>query len=315
MPAPLTTTDHLASFSGAKGFVHYYINAGPLEPIVDVMRHTLVAIHSATHFTWAWSIVVLTCVVRIVILPIMIKQTTSMMAMQRLQPYLKQLNERYKDDKQLQQEKVLEFYRDNKVNPLASCLPMVVQFPIFIALLYSLRNFQYTFIHPHPGSLGFLFGMIPNITDATNHSGWGGWALLVFYVGSQLLSTRMMATTVDPRQRAMMYMLPLVFTIFVINFSVGVMIYWIVSNLWTIGQYRIVTAWHKKQPPAPIVMPEDSRGNKKEVIPKAEKAELRRKEKERGQASDGSTSNSSGSTGPGAANTPATGARRNKRRR
>ena len=88
----------------------------------------------------AWSIVALTVCVRALLLPLAIKQFRSMQALQELAPELKKIQEKYKDDKQRQQQEIMKFYQENKVNPLASCLPLVLQLPVFLALFYMLRT-------------------------------------------------------------------------------------------------------------------------------------------------------------------------------
>lgn len=111
------------------------VYAGILSPIESVLEDLLVWIHETSSLTWAWSIIALTVLVRLVIFPITAKQTRSSLAMQRLAPYQKQLAAKYKDDRAALNQAVMEFYRDNKVNPLASCLPLLIQIPIFLSTL------------------------------------------------------------------------------------------------------------------------------------------------------------------------------------
>jgi YidC/Oxa1 family membrane protein insertase len=149
-------------------------------------------------------------------------------------------------------EEVMKFYRENKVNPAASCLPVVFQIPVFISLYYVLRGFEKEVLPQYPGSsLEFLNGLVPNITDKINEH-WSGWLLLAVYVGSQLTSTLLMSTTMDKRQRMLFMILPFVFIPFIVNFPVGLMIYWVTTNLWTTGQ-GIVT--RRLIPRAPAVLP------------------------------------------------------------
>ena len=113
-------------------------------------------------FTWAWSIIVLTFIVRLALVPLTVKQQQSMRRMTALQPELKKLQAKYKHDRQMLNEKMMEFYRENNTNPFGSCLPIVVQIPIFIGLFYLLRSPE-RFIEPGD-DLSFLFGFIPDIT-------------------------------------------------------------------------------------------------------------------------------------------------------
>jgi YidC/Oxa1 family membrane protein insertase len=145
---------------------------------------------------------------------------------------------------------MMKFYRENKVNPFASCLPLVAQLPVFLALFYMLQDDLRLDVcpdvnpagteDPRPcgsgGAAEFLF--IPDLTD--NATGGVLIALIVLYVGSQLLSTILMSTATDKTQRIIFLALPFVFVIFVINFPAGLLVYWITTNLWTIVQQAIV---------------------------------------------------------------------------
>ncbi|MGZ4395239.1 MAG: YidC/Oxa1 family membrane protein insertase, partial [Gaiellaceae bacterium] len=115
--------------------------------------------------------------------------------------------------------------------PAASCLPMVAQFPIFIALYFVLRNFAK---HPPAGDLSWL-GVVPTIAAPTT-SHWFGYVLLIVYAGSQVASTLLMSTTMDKMQRNLLLVLPLAFIFIVARFPTGLVIYWMTTNLWTVGQ-------------------------------------------------------------------------------
>jgi YidC/Oxa1 family membrane protein insertase len=199
---------------------------------------------------WGMSIVALTVVVRAALMPLTIKQFKSMQNMAKFQPEIKKLQERYKGDRERLNQEMMKFYRENKVNPFASCLPLVAQLPVFLSLFYMLQDDLRLDVcptvnppgteNPQPcgdgGAAQFLF--IPDITDKAT----GGVliALIVLYVGSQLLSTILMSTATDRTQRMIFLALPFVFVIFVINFPAGLLVYWITTNLWTIVQQAIV---------------------------------------------------------------------------
>jgi YidC/Oxa1 family membrane protein insertase len=130
----------------------------------------------------------------------------------------------------------MKFYRENKINPYASCLPIVFQIPIFISLYYSLRHFE-NGIAAKPAYKGdsLTWLHLVNITEHTS-VGWGP-LLLVIYVASQLTSTYLMSNQMQsPAQRWMIMVLPVVFVPFILNFPSGLMIYWLTTNLWTTGQ-------------------------------------------------------------------------------
>src|SRR5438874_12944790 len=122
--------------------------ANILQPLIDVANAILKFFHNDVGLTWGLAIVGLTVVTRLAILPLSLKQIRSMRALQALQPQLKAIQQRYKDDKQRQQRELMDFYKTNKINPFASCVPLLLQLPIFIALFYLLRGDEFqTEIH------------------------------------------------------------------------------------------------------------------------------------------------------------------------
>lgn len=282
------------------------LSAGIFSPIEGPLEDLLVWIHSEGGLTWAWSIIALTAIVRLAIFPITAKQTRSSLAMQRLAPYMKQLQAKHKDDRQALNVAMMEFYRDNKVNPLASCLPLLIQLPIFLALFFVLKDFN-----PPSGTsanFSWLGGFVDDIRQHIDNGmsmkdrakpepnvekNWvgAGWILLVLYIGSQMLSTVTMMTSPDPKQKWIFLLMPLFFAPFILGFPVGVMLYWITTNLWSLFQYLIVVRFTDTA--KEVVLPADSKGRKKVVAPKA--------------------SNKAGSAGGG--NTPHLAPRRNKRRK
>jgi YidC/Oxa1 family membrane protein insertase len=124
---------------------------------------------------------------------------------------------------------------------------MLVQLPVFIALYYSLRHFSKEPASQHPGSLSFLH-FIPSIAaHTTTH--WGGYLLLVVYVLSQMASTLYMSATVDKMQRYLFMVMPLVFVFVIARFPAGLVLYWVTTNLWTVGQGLITRRLMPKTPP------------------------------------------------------------------
>jgi len=220
-----------------------------IQPLIDFFHAILVGIHDVIG-SWGWSIILLTILVRACLLPLTFKQFHSMQRLAHLQPEMKKLQERFKNDKERMNQEMMKFYRENKVNPFASCLPMVAQFPVFISLYYMLRiDLRYdicpdvnpvTSNNPQPcGSTDasqFLF-----IDDLTSKAtGATLIILIVLYVGSQLASTLLMSTTTDKTQRMIFLALPFVFVTFVIQFPAGLLVYWITTNVWTIVQQAII---------------------------------------------------------------------------
>jgi YidC/Oxa1 family membrane protein insertase len=252
-----------------------FVTANIFQPLIDVFQSILLFFHNHVGFSWGFSIIALTILMRAILLPLTVKQFHSMQKLQRMQPQMKALQARYKDDKQRQQQEIMKFYKENEINPLGSCLPLVAQIPVFISLFYMLRKnlrpdicpqtqhayqIKYAAMHhitlaqaaghttpcgPNNGA-GFLF--IPDLTDKA--TGWVLIVLLLLYVGSQLASSLMMSSPMmDKQQRRLMMFLPLVFVVIVINFPAGLLVYWITTNLWTMGQQYTVRRLIGTPPP------------------------------------------------------------------
>jgi YidC/Oxa1 family membrane protein insertase len=244
------------------------ILAGLLSPIENVLTEVLTWLHDSAGLTWAWSIVALTVIVRMLLVPLAIKQIHSMQSLQLHAPEMKAIQQRYKSDRQRQSEELMKFYRENKINPYASCLPIVFQIPIFIALFFVLRDFEDEIFPKFPESTLQWLELV-DITEPTK-DGWGP-VLLVVYVVSQLTSTWLMSTQMQSTaQRAMLMILPVVFIPFILSFPSGLMIYWLTTNLWTTGQ-GIIT---RRLMPRPAVPPKrSSRTPPKEEEPAPKRAE------------------------------------------
>jgi len=238
------------------------LTANIFQPLIDVFGSILTFFHNSLGIPWGWSIVVLTVAVRALLIPLAFKQFHSMQKLQQVAPQLKAIQNKYKEDKQRQQQEVMKFYKENEINPFASCLPLVAQLPVFIGLFYTLRTTLRKDICPQlqPGAFlrgghwvvpsvahtkacgaghgaGFLF-----ISDMTNKAtGITLVALIVLYVGTQLVSSLMMATpTMERSQRMIMLFMPLFFVVIIINFPSGLIVYWITTNTWTILQQYLI---------------------------------------------------------------------------
>jgi YidC/Oxa1 family membrane protein insertase len=233
--------------------------ANIFQPLIDVFDHVIVFFHDVG-LSWGLSIIALTVTVRLVLMPLTFKQFKSMARLQELAPKVKELQEKYKDDRQRLNQEMMKFYKENQVNPLGSCLPLLLQLPVFIALFYMLRkdlkvdicgpesqiletaaqqgtDIAHTYCDQVvPGSA--TFGFIPDLTAPAT----GGVlaVLLILYVGSQLFSSVLMAVTTDKTQRTIMLALPFVFVIFIHTFPAGLLVYWITTNIWTVGQQLFV---------------------------------------------------------------------------
>ena len=220
-----------------------------ISQLEAVMKHVLHWFHFNVGLTWAWSIVAITVVVRMLLVPLTIKQIHSMQNLQKHAPQMKEIQKKYKQDKQKQNEELMKFYRENNINPAASCLPMLLQLPVFISLYYTLKHFDSNF-HPGPHENLSWLHFVPDITLHTT-AFWGGYVLLVVYVASQVASSFFMMTTADKTQRTLFMIMPLVFVFIIARFPAGLVLYWVTTNLWTVGQ-GLITRRLVAKTPAPV---------------------------------------------------------------
>jgi YidC/Oxa1 family membrane protein insertase len=242
------------------------------SPLISLFETIMVFIHAhLVGGSWGLAIVGLTVLIRAVLVPLTFRQLKSMQEMQRLAPQMQAIKEKYKEDKQRQQQEIMKFYQDNKINPLASCLPLLLQLPVFISLFYMLRTdlkkhicgaqlkaagyVTSKEIEKHscnsvaPHSAKFLF--LPDITSKA--TGVALVVLIVLYVGSQVLSTLVATASADPNQRRLMLLLPLVFVVILYRYPAGLLVYWITTNVWTILQQYVIR--QRMGPPAARVDP------------------------------------------------------------
>jgi YidC/Oxa1 family membrane protein insertase len=223
-----------------------------LTPVEDVLTWTLEELHTSLGLTWAWSVIALTLIVRMLLVPLTVRQIHSMQRMQQYLPQMKEIQKRYKADRKKQNEELMKFYKEHQINPASSCLPILPQIPIFFALYFVLRNFDDEIYPKYPASTLDWLSFVPDITaNITEH--WSGYVLLAVYVASQVASTWYMPmATTNQAQRYIFLALPFVFAIFIVNppggatFPVGLLLYWMTTNLWTVGQ-GIVTRRLREQ--------------------------------------------------------------------
>jgi YidC/Oxa1 family membrane protein insertase len=229
------------------------ILAGILTPLEDLLTWALTNLHDTVGLTWAWSIVALVVIVRMLLVPLTVRQIHSMQNLQAHAPEMKALQSKYKHDRQKMNQELMAFYKENQINPASSCLPIIAQIPVFIGLFFVLRGFEteifpaYQAMGEGPEDLEWL--NLINIIENTK-VGWGP-LLVVMYAISQLTSTYLMSATMQPAQRALMLILPIAFIPFVLNFPAGLMLYWLTTNLWTTGQGLITRKLTPKREPPP----------------------------------------------------------------
>jgi len=229
--------------------------ANILQPLIDIANAVLQFFHDDVGLSWGMSIIALTVCTRALLIPLTYKQLKGMRALQALQPQMKELQEKYKNDKQRLQQEMMRIYKENKVNPLASCFPLLAQLPVFITLFYVLRHE----LPPdmgcpaaeHCAAYGAEFFFIHDLTAKA--TGAELITLIVLYVGTQLASSMVMAITADKSQQRMMMVLPFIFVPFILNFPAGLILYWITTNFWTIGQQLVI---QRVVPPPVTATPE-----------------------------------------------------------
>jgi YidC/Oxa1 family membrane protein insertase len=226
--------------------------SGALQPLSNLFFWDLKFLHNNLGVSWSWSIVLLTVIVRIILVPLTWRQIKSMRAMQALQPQIKALQEKYKDDPKKMNMKLMEFMKENKVSPLGGCLPILLQIPVFFGLYQMLRSaielrgarFLWAADLSQPDTIAVVFGIpinpLPLIMGAT-----------------QLWQARLTPPSpgVDPVQQKMMQYMPLIFVLMLYNFSAGLALYWTVQNLLSILQMRLTKALPQQAQPAPAPAP------------------------------------------------------------
>jgi len=215
-----------------------------LSPIQNVLEIIIVWLHQNIVSNYGIVIILLTIIVRLILTPLTITQTRSMARMQKIQPQLKELQKKYKDDKQKLQQETMAFYKQNNVNPLAGCLPLILQMPVFFALFQALRN-PTEKVTDVVKDFDFLW---LNLNERDPY-----YILVILMVATMFLSTKL--STTDPKQSKFMYLLPVVFGFISWQFPAGILVYWVTTNVWSIGQQWIVNK---------IVKRDVGKGGKKE---------------------------------------------------
>jgi len=229
-----------------------------LRPIQSAIEYVIVFLYNNIVPNYGIVIILLTIIVRLVLTPLTITQARSMARMQKMQPELQELQKKYKDDKAKLQQETMEFYRKNNVNPLAGCLPLLLQLPIFFALFQALRNpseivtsvLGPPFIPTY--MLSNLKNIIVNIPNPNFNFLWMNlnerdpyYILVILMVATMFISTKM--TTTDPKQKFITYILPVVFGAISWQFPSGILVYWVTTNIWSIGQQYVVNRLVKRE--------------------------------------------------------------------
>jgi YidC/Oxa1 family membrane protein insertase len=215
-----------------------------MAPVTNFFTWTLHACYAVIP-NYGVAIIVLTILVRLVTAPLTTRQMRSMKRMGELAPRLKELQEKYKDDRERQSQEMMKLYRETGVNPLGGCLPLVLQFPVFIGLYYALQSSIDLRQAP-------FFGWIDDLSRPEALFTLPGLDLPVRVLplvmgGTMVLQQKMTPTTMDPQQaRMMMTIMPVMFTVLFYQFPSGLVLYWMVSNLLAIAHQ----VWVNRRQPA-----------------------------------------------------------------
>jgi YidC/Oxa1 family membrane protein insertase len=232
---------------------------------IIVNLHSLLAPVFGTNSGAAWglAIVGLVVIIRIILIPLFVKQIKSQRALQALQPKMKEIQGKYKDDRQKQSEELMKLYKEHNTNPFASCLPILAQAPIFFALFRVLNGI----------GQGRGFGVLqsrPDLVESAAEATIFGAPIAESFLGTDSFSTKivaliliigMSATTfitqkqlmtkgmpaaamannpMVQQQKILLYLFPVIFAVTGVNFPIGVLIYWMTTNFWTMGQQLYV---------------------------------------------------------------------------
>ncbi|HWA66240.1 MAG TPA: membrane protein insertase YidC, partial [Mycobacteriales bacterium] len=286
-----------------------------LNPLYNAVAWLLVHIHSGlahivgSSAAWSLSIVVLTVAMRLVLFPVFVKQIRSQRAMQAVQPKMKELQTKYKNDKEKLNQEMMALWREAGVNPLSGCLPLLLQIPIFISLFHTLKEIKpiSTTCNSHlvscyKGQQGFpqldvfhaahakLFGIVPisasfKTSSAVLHALGGSQGstralcliLTVIMGATTFITQRQLMARNGPvadsqqaqTQKIMLYIFPLFFLIYGFYFPVGVLLYWLTTNLWSmVQQYAVIHRMDVAPAGGPPVAPSGPRPGAKPIQPR-----------------------------------------------
>ena len=242
-----------------------------LNPLYIAVSWVITTIHSflspffgeASGVSWSAAIIGLVIIIRIILIPLFVKQIKSQRALTALQPHMKEIQKKYKDDRQKQSEEMMKLYKEHKTNPLASCFPILAQAPIFFALFTVLNGIGKNPPKPYgvltvqeaeSAAQAKFFGAPISETFLGSSSGTVKLVtilLIAFMSATTFTTQRQLMVKGMPKmdssnnmmlqqQKIMLYLFPVIFAVSGVNFPIGVLIYWSTTNLWTWGQQYYV---------------------------------------------------------------------------
>ncbi len=294
-----------------------------LNPLYNAVSWVMITFHDLLSFTnnedlqWSVGIIGLVVLIRIILIPLFVKQIKSQRALTALQPHMKAIQKKYKDDRQKQSEEMMKLYKEHKTNPFASCFPILAQAPIFFALFTVLNGISQNKSHGYlkgeyliSAQQAHFFGApLSGTFLGTSDGGTKLVAILLiaFMSATTFTTQRQLMVKGMPKmdssnnmmlqqQKIMLYLFPIIFAVTGVNFPIGVLIYWSTTNLWTWGQQFYVIKRNptpgspayeelQKKKAAKGLLPNDSANgeNGTTVVeqPKGQRVQPRKKKKKR----------------------------------
>ncbi|MBM4235066.1 MAG: YidC/Oxa1 family membrane protein insertase [Firmicutes bacterium] len=223
------------------------------------------------------AIIIMTVMVKLVTFPLNNKQIQSAKKMQALQPEMKKIQQKYKDDKEKQNQAMSEFMRENNMNPLAGCLPLLVQFPVLIGIFRLLQdagkyldmNVINQYLFQSAELIDLLKIPLTNLSFSAFTSQFSYYYIFPLIAGATTYLYSQMSMSSDSSQKMMLYMMPVMITVFSFSFPVGLVIYWIMNNVFSIGQHKLIVHLDaiKEKEKAPVAAEaQDKKSNKDQLI-------------------------------------------------
>jgi YidC/Oxa1 family membrane protein insertase len=248
------------------------LTANILQPLIAPLEAIIKFLHDDVGMNWALAIIGLTFIVRLVVLPLSLRGIKSMRRMQIIAPELKRIQEKYKDDRQRMQQETMKVYQESGINPLSSCLPLLIQFPFFIAIYQLLRGSGFkddVLASGNPGGL-----LVHSVVAAP--TGAELIVLIVLFIATTAATffyTMSVTPTATGAQRYLFMIFPLIVVPFIINAPAGLAVYWIATNVWALGQQLLV---QRVMPAPPPPTPEEAKAAKPPPPPPRKKKRRRR---------------------------------------
>lgn len=244
-----------------------------IRQLVDAADAIIKFFQGTVGLSWGMAIIALTFAVRLAVLPLSLSGIRSMRRLQLLAPHMKEINERYKNDPERKQRELMAIYKDNNVNPFSSCLPFIIQIPFFIAIYSLLRGSTFiTDVQDSGASQGFLF--VKSVIEQP-HGAETIVLIILFFITtalSLLYTTATNPAAASGAQKYLFLIFPVLFAPFIAKQAAGLAVYWIATNVWSLGQQVVV---QRLIPAVPPPSPEEVKATKAPPPPPRKKKRRR----------------------------------------